>query len=603
MGDDPGKTGVYSFSLSLRNDSTNDLHYTDFEAYIMHDKLGGAGNEHNTLTSAYAYCQNDEKTESLGCSGADISYRVNGSEVSQLHLAPGESVMVWVRIRLSEETKAFFDEYYENGSFVEGYVVFREAHGEETHATFLAYYGDWTEGEVLEKADFRDVLRAAAAGLPTPACCTQPNSVRLTNPSTGEDFGYAGQNLLEAQPFFDSHVSFSTPRSDGSRHLAEALRITPYLLRNTRHLTMTISDKKTGEVYRRENLEYLTKSTYEADLGWQSPGEFFWNGTDQKGKYVPSGTVATISFDAVLPYRQTKIQNIWRFDVTVDDTAPLLKDLHYDPQTQSLMVTAYDENYLQSICISNTNRETLGQIAVSSDQKGAEFTASFSVESPGQVYVTAMDYATNERTVLFEIPEEVPTPPVYVCFFRDFSDCTEQWYHEAVDYAVSEGLMNGIGEGLFDPKGTLLRSMTVTVLHRAAGSPSVSEAATFSDVTPEQWYSDAINWAYENKIVNGVSETKFGLENYVTREQLTTMLLRYAAYCGHELTASGDLSSFADADSVSDFAVEAMCWAVAQGIMNGDGGRLNPQGNATRAQCAKILICFLDLYAGRTETE
>ena len=175
------------------------------------------------------------------------------------------------------------------------------------------------------------------------------------------------------------------------------------------------------------------------------------------------------------------------------------------------------------------------------------------------------------------------------CYFDDFSDCKDEWYHEAVDYAVANGLMNGVGEGKFDPSGSMTRAMIVTVLYRAAGSPEVAEPSTFTDVPEGQWYSDAIAWAQDNGIVNGISETEFAPMANVTREQIAAILWRYVG----SPEAEADLSSFKDVGSISGYAVDAITWAVSEGILNGDNGNLKPVANATRAEFACIIMRFL----------
>ena len=180
---------------------------------------------------------------------------------------------------------------------------------------------------------------------------------------------------------------------------------------------------------------------------------------------------------------------------------------------------------------------------------------------------------------------EDPAP----CYFGGFTDCNAQWYHEAVDFAVDNGLMGGVGEGLFGPTGTMTRAMIVTVLYREADSPAVEEAASFSDVPAGQWYSDAVAWAEDHSVVNGVGEGKFDPMGNVTREQIATILWRYAG----SPEAEADLSAFNDAASISDYALNALNWAVSEGILNGDNGNLRPTGNASRAEFACMIMRYL----------
>ena len=188
-------------------------------------------------------------------------------------------------------------------------------------------------------------------------------------------------------------------------------------------------------------------------------------------------------------------------------------------------------------------------------------------------------------------PTEVTTPT------ERFTDVSAgKWYYEPVMEAVDAGLFGGISKTEFAPDAPMTRAMLVTVLHRLDGKPTAQDTAPFTDVERGQWYTDAVDWAYENGIVNGMGENYFGLDQNITREQLTTMLYRYAQYKGYDTQSRAELDCFSDAASVSDYARESLCWAVAKTIVGGDNGRLLPSGNATRAQCAKMMTVFLKQY-------
>ena len=160
------------------------------------------------------------------------------------------------------------------------------------------------------------------------------------------------------------------------------------------------------------------------------------------------------------------------------------------------------------------------------------------------------------------------------------------WYTEAVAYAQSRGLMDGVGGGNFDPNGKLSRAMMVTVLYRAAGEPAVSGRSGFSDVRSGAWYDKAIAWAQENDIVNGYNATTFGVNDPLTREQMAAILWRYAGR-----PAAGSAGEFTDADSISGWAREAVAWAKENSVINGVGGnRFDPKGTASRAQLAQVLM-------------
>ena len=176
-----------------------------------------------------------------------------------------------------------------------------------------------------------------------------------------------------------------------------------------------------------------------------------------------------------------------------------------------------------------------------------------------------------------------------------FPDVTEgDWFYDAVRYAYETGLMDGVGDNLFAPNSQTTRAQLVTILYRLAGEPEPGGDSGFSDVAAGTWYTDAVAWAAENGIVNGVNDTEFAPGDDLTRQQLVTILYRYAESKGYDVSASADLSGYPDAGQVQDYAQPAMAWAVAEGIVEGVDGTLNPAGNATRAQIATILMRFCE---------
>lgn len=177
------------------------------------------------------------------------------------------------------------------------------------------------------------------------------------------------------------------------------------------------------------------------------------------------------------------------------------------------------------------------------------------------------------------------------CPSAAFSDLdTGKWYHEYTDYVLEKGLMKGMGDGIFAPEGSVTRGMMVTVLYRMAGEPEVKNAAPFTDVAQGRYYAKAVAWAYENGIVKGMTDTTFAPNASATREQLVTLLYRYAGFAGLDVSARGDALAFGDGGTVSAFAREPISWAVGEGLLKGDeNGMLLPRASATRAQLAAIL--------------
>ncbi len=180
----------------------------------------------------------------------------------------------------------------------------------------------------------------------------------------------------------------------------------------------------------------------------------------------------------------------------------------------------------------------------------------------------------------------------------NFDDVSRyDWFYDAVEFAVQEGLFEGISEDEFDPNGNMTRAMLVTVLYRLEGSPRVYSYADFDDVARDTWYTAAVAWAAKAGIVEGFSETEFAPNVSITREQLATILYRYADYKGLGLDLDADLSGYADADKISAYAEDAMTWAATYGLVQGmTADTLAPQGTATRAQVATILMRFAEWF-------
>ncbi len=168
------------------------------------------------------------------------------------------------------------------------------------------------------------------------------------------------------------------------------------------------------------------------------------------------------------------------------------------------------------------------------------------------------------------------------------------WFFDAVTYVRQSGLMSRTSETTFSPHLTANRAMIATVLYRMAGNPHVIGESTFTDVPSGKWYTDAIKWAVQSGIASGYSNKRFGIDDAVTREQLVALLYRYAQLQNVDITVAGDLSAFADKDKVSDWATDAMKWAIGKDIISGKGnGKIDPSGTATRAEIAAILMRFL----------
>ncbi len=176
---------------------------------------------------------------------------------------------------------------------------------------------------------------------------------------------------------------------------------------------------------------------------------------------------------------------------------------------------------------------------------------------------------------------------------------TRDWYYYYVMDVYDEGIMKGLNDYEFGPTQPLARAQFAVILHRMSGMPEITYAEKFPDVPDAMWYTQAILWANSIDVVKGNSNSGlFGVSDNINREQMAVMLYRYAEYMGYDTSMKVDFSSFSDAASVNEFAYEAMQWAVGNGIITGkdNGTRLDPQGGASRAECAAVIMRFTETY-------
>ncbi len=183
---------------------------------------------------------------------------------------------------------------------------------------------------------------------------------------------------------------------------------------------------------------------------------------------------------------------------------------------------------------------------------------------------------------------------------RKFYDVTaDTWYYDAVDYAEEAGIMMGTKLQIFEPAKKLSRAEFATILYRMSENTRILEHKDFLDVAEGEWYTDPIHWANSRSIIEGYGESGlFGTFDKVTREQIATLMYRYAKYCEYDTTEKAELDGYTDVSEVSDYALNAMQWAVAKGLISGkvEGELLDPQGYANRAECAVIIFRFIETF-------
>jgi len=206
----------------------------------------------------------------------------------------------------------------------------------------------------------------------------------------------------------------------------------------------------------------------------------------------------------------------------------------------------------------------------------------------------------------FYMPEgDVTIKPVFKfvveehdCSIADYVDVDQyEWYHGALDYVVSEGLMVGTLKNNLEPNSVLTRAMLVQILYNREGKPVVENKDVFLDVTGTAWYANAINWAQSIGIVSGYPDGTFAPNRAISRQEMAFIIYGYAEYKGYDTAARGDLSSYEDSNLISAWALEAMQWANGEGVINGKSAtKLAPIATATRAEVAQVLMNFIQAY-------
>ena len=328
----------------------------------------------------------------------------------------------------------------------------------------------------------------------------------------------------------------------------------------------------------------VLKDGLSADMSGNSRTITLKNDTDNEIKVTVNGKEYLIDSTGVeVSYTRPSSGgggSVTTYAVTVEDT---------DNGTVTASVKSASKGSTVTLTVKPDEGYQLDKLTVT-DKDGKEISVT---EKEDGKYTFTMPASEVSVSAAFTKSEEKPEQ---IAGFTDV--LTTDWFADAVQYAVDNGMMNGTSEMTFHPNGTTTRGMIVTILYRLEKEPAVDNGAGFADVAADQYYADAVAWASANDIVTGYSEEKFGPDNSITREQFAAILYRYAQYKKIDVTATADLSGYADAAQISAYAETAMKWANGEGLITGvTDTMLKPAGNATRAQAATILMRFCEEVA------
>ena len=351
---------------------------------------------------------------------------------------------------------------------------------------------------------------------------------------------------------------------------------------------------------------FLTSRQLRAATGAQSGVAVTVDATDPAvGTVVLAGRSIANACDAGAAALQVKFRS---GTVTLDARALAALDLHKDV---AVSLTGASLNAAQQRALGTqagsavlANASVLVDGAAASCPAGsvraavavnaADDLTAWSLADDGSISTVGGAYDAGQQTYAFDVVNGVTA----IARFPFTDVVAGTWYYGAAAYAYNNGLFAGMTPTTFAPNATMTRAMLVSVLWRLAGEPAPKAPNTFVDVPDGAWYTDAVTWAAENGVVSGIGGSRFDPSGFVTREQTAEILYNYAHSKGYDVSARADLTAFPDAASVSGWAEEALSWANAAGLINGtvrDGQTiLDPQGSASRAQVAMILMNYVE---------
>ena len=315
--------------------------------------------------------------------------------------------------------------------------------------------------------------------------------------------------------------------------------------------------------------------------GWDYNGVKVDVATDNKASFKPVDGKNVYIFDAEFS-KNSSTPAVTEYSVTVKKT-----------DNGSVTVSPKKAEAGDKVTINvDPDKGYVVDAVVVTDKDGDKITVT---KKTATKYTFTMPKSRVDVKVTFKVEQTEPEQPSEMPFVDVVKDA---WYYPAVEYVYNNELMNGTNGGLtFEPNVNLNRAMMAAVLYNMEGGPDCDKSGLFSDVADGMWYTDAVNWAASNNIVSGMPDGTYAPNQALTREQMASILYRYAEYKGIKTDARADLGKFTDGNTTSAWATDVVQWAVAEKLINGVGTELQPKGTASRAQVATVLMNYCENVA------
>ena len=351
-----------------------------------------------------------------------------------------------------------------------------------------------------------------------------------------------------------------------------------YIVNGEVYYSVTVTAKNDKVTYTAPKDPSRSGYTFE---GWDYNGVKVDVDTDNKASFKPVNGKNVYIFDAEFS-KNSSTPAVTEYSVTVKKT---------DNGSVSVSPKSAEAGDKVTINVDPDKGYVVDAVVVT-DKDGDKITVT---KKTATKYTFTMPKSRVDVKVTFKAEQTEPEQPSEMPFVDVVKDA---WYYPAVEYVYNNELMNGTNGGLtFEPNVNLNRAMMAAVLYNMEGGPDCDKSGLFSDVADGMWYTDAVNWAASNNIVSGMPDGTYAPNQALTREQMASILYRYAEYKGIDVSARDDLSTFTDGTTVSPWAQDVVQWAVAEKLMSGNGNELQPKGTASRAQVATVLMNYCENVA------